>query len=517
MDLLEREATLGGVIVVTGEHRIEGEASPSIFMQRYAELVERAETVDPRERFQHLPTFSADDIDAIPRDAFDFALKLGPGPTPAAVAGASRHGLWCFQHEFAGEFAPFLTEVYHARDVTAAALFALGAAGDDLVVLEQGWFGTDKRSYRGNRDRILASIAEWPARASRRIAPPGNNLGERPPGTTLTRRTHGQRMHLSALITRMAWQRVRFAWNRLFRHSQWNIGVLPVPIETLLHPGGYHDEEIRWFPLGNRQGFLADPFGVMRAGTLQILCEHYGYRSGKGTIRSLAYSDHGFSEQAVPAIEAATHLSYPFVVEDGGDVYCIPESSSANEIPLFRSTAFPRAWTKAGVLVNDFGGVDPTVFRHDGRWWLMATPRGREADTTLWIWHAPELAGPWTPHLRNPVKTDVRSARPGGALFVVDGVVYRPAQDCSRRYGWRIVIQRVTSLTPSEFLEEPVAVLEASRRSGFPLGRHTLTPVGDVVLIDGHRAVFVCSAFASLLGMLAAEVRKSVHRDARSR
>ncbi len=36
---------------------------------------------------------------------------------------------------------------------------------------------------------------------------------------------------------------------------------------------------------------------------------------------------------------------------------------------------------------------------------------------------------PWVAHARNPVKTDARSARPGGTPFVVDGVLYRPGQD----------------------------------------------------------------------------------------
>jgi hypothetical protein len=179
---------------------------------------------------------------------------------------------------------------------------------------------------------------------------------------------------------------------------------------------------------------------------------------------------------------------------------------------LFRAVEFPRRWSKIAVLVERFSGVDPTVFRHDGRWWLMCTERGRDADASLWIWHAAELLGPWTAHARNPVKTDVRSARPGGAPFVHGGVLYRPAQDCSKVYGWRIVIQRVKRLTASEFVEEPVAVLEASKDSPFPLGRHTLTPVGDVVLIDGHRAVFVWLALRSFLRIWARDLLNKLRR-----
>jgi hypothetical protein len=249
----------------------------------------------------------------------------------------------------------------------------------------------------------------------------------------------------------------------------------------------------------------------MRDGTVHILCEYFGYRSERGHVCTLAYSDHGFT-QPEPAIRLPVHMSYPFLIEDAGEIYCVPETCHAEEMALFRAVEFPRRWSKIAVLVERFSGVDPTVFRHDGRWWLMCTERGRDADASLWIWHAAELLGPWTAHARNPVKTDVRSARPGGAPFVHGGVLYRPAQDCSKVYGWRIVIQRVKRLTASEFVEEPVAVLEASKDSPFPLGRHTLTPVGDVVLIDGHRAVFVWLALRSFLRIWARDLLNKLRR-----
>jgi hypothetical protein len=168
------------------------------------------------------------------------------------------------------------------------------------------------------------------------------------------------------------------------------------------------------------------------------------------------------------------------------------------------------------VLLEHFGGVDPTVFRHDERWWLMCTEKGSGMNSRLWIWHGSELRGPWLPHARNPVKTDVRSARPGGTPFVHEGVLYRPVQDCSRTYGGRIIIQRVTALTPSEFAEEPVTTIEASPASPFPLGRHTLAQVGDMVLIDGHREVFIWDSLRGFLKIWARDLWTKL-RTGRSR
>jgi hypothetical protein len=150
--------------------------------------------------------------------------------------------------------------------------------------------------------------------------------------------------------------------------------------------------------------------------------------------------------------------------------------------------------------------LDATVFPHGGRWWLLSTRSGPLEDVELWAWHAPELMGPWVAHARNPVKTDICGARPAGRPFVHDGALYRPAQDGSRTYGGRITLRRVTQLTPTEFAEQPVTVLEASPEGPFPVGPHTLTPIGDAVLVDGRRTVFAPDALRAFLRIWAADL-----------
>jgi hypothetical protein len=97
------------------------------------------------------------------------------------------------------------------------------------------------------------------------------------------------------------------------------------------------------------------------------------------------------------------------------------------------------------------------------------------------------------------VKVDVRSARPAGTPFVVDGTLYRPAQDCSRTYGGRVTINRVLILTPLAFREEPFAFVDPDPEGPYPDGLHTLSQVGNVTLIDGKRTLFVPVEFRRVL------------------
>ena len=105
---------------------------------------------------------------------------------------------------------------------------------------------------------------------------------------------------------------------------------------------------------------------------------------------------------------------------------------------------------------------DPTLFYQDGTWWLFGTiaDLGESQDDELHLFHADALEGPWHPHPRNPVVSDVRGARPAGPLIRDGSRLLRPAQDCSGRYGRAVVFKEVLELSRSAYREVEVARLE---------------------------------------------------------
>ena len=513
LDRLEECADLAGVIVATEQPSSRSAIGRSKLFRSYAERMASRFTVPVSERFAHVPRLTLRDLHTgTDEPALDFVLTLGRVSIPAQLTSVPRHGVWCFEHERDAELLPFFREVYEGADVTRAALVTLGRADGEAANVEEGYFPTDKHSYPASRHRVEDAIAAWPARVCRRLADAQVVSGSPVPAASAPKRPE-PRIRLSRFRAAMARRRLALAWERFFRHPQWNIGMLELPIGALLTPGAYAGADIEWFPLDDRKGFLADPFAIVRNGGVQILCEYYGYRERQGGIRACGYTADGFTKELTPVLSLATHLSYPFLVEHSGEIYCIPEMSALNEVALFRAVEFPERWSKVATLVADFPGVDPTVFRYDDRWWLMCTRKGLHEDTELWVWHAPDVLGPWTPHARNPVKTDVRGARPAGRPFWHEGRLYRPAQDCSRAYGGRIAVQEVTRLTPTEFADNLVTMLETSRESPFPRGPHTLTPVGDLVLVDGQRTVFVWAAFRAFLAIWTADLARRVRRS----
>jgi hypothetical protein len=232
--------------------------------------------------------------------------------------------------------------------------------------------------------------------------------------------------------------------------------------------------------------FYADPFPLSRQGRDFLFFEDLDHKTEKGIISVVAFDEAGRPGPAVPVLEEPWHLSYPFLIEQGGEIFMIPESSTNREIALYRAVEFPLKWERHAVLVEGVEAADATIVEHDGLLFMFAVVRdghGGYSDT-LAIWSAPDLLGPWQPHPLNPVLVDDRSARPAGNFVRQNGVLYRPAQDCRRAYGAALGFMKVTRLDREGFAQESEGAISAG--PSWPGTRlHTLNCNGRLEAIDG--------------------------------
>jgi hypothetical protein len=188
------------------------------------------------------------------------------------------------------------------------------------------------------------------------------------------------------------------------------------------------------------------------------------------------------------ALQRPYHLSYPFVFEWRGDVFLLPETRENRTVELYRAERFPDRWTLERRLFEGVEAVDCTVHVADDRLWLFAGI-GKptfSCNDELHVFHAEDPRGPWRPHDRNPVVSDVCRARPAGALFREGGRLLRPSQDCSVRYGYAITFNEVEVLTPEDYRERPVARIEPGWIAG-NRGSHTFSRSERLEVIDGQQ------------------------------
>ena len=98
--------------------------------------------------------------------------------------------------------------------------------------------------------------------------------------------------------------------------------------------------------------FYADPFPISRQGRDYLFFEDLDHKTQKGIISMVAFDEAGRPGPAVPVLEEPWHLSYPFLIERGRELFMIPESSANRDIALYRAVEFPLKWQRHAVLVE---------------------------------------------------------------------------------------------------------------------------------------------------------------------
>jgi hypothetical protein len=277
----------------------------------------------------------------------------------------------------------------------------------------------------------------------------------------------------------------RKACQRIVRRpmlQQWTlavrVGVSPIVNSTSAPDLG----SFRWTkpPKGR---FYADPFLIEEDGKTWAFFEDFDYTKRLARI-SCSEVRAGELAEPVTALERPYHLSYPCVFRDRGQLYMLPETGSNGTVELYRCTGFPNAWELERVLFKG-QAVDTTVWIENGLYWFFVTmkePRGHASQ--LWLFHSDTVAGDWTPHPANPISTDVRSSRGGGAIFRHNGKLFRPSQDCSQNYGGSFTLNEIVALDRDEYQEKPHVTVNPAQGKIW-VGTHTYGLAGDVEIVDG--------------------------------
>ena len=340
----------------------------------------------------------------------DVIVELG-GQLGELPTDELRHGVWSLR--FGEQAAPCgFREVMSEHPVTGVTL-EMHRERTCAAVLARLYEATDRRSVRRNRATVEARAPFLVLRALRDLRdgdPEPLQFATRPsaepPSEVPTNRETAR--GVARLVRRYAAE----AMCRLTHREQWCVlyrldGAKEPPYAGL-------GDFTRIVPPGDRS--WADPFPVLRDGRYAIFIEVLMHETGKGHIGAILMDPSGRWEQPCPVLERPYHLSYPCVFEHGAELLMVPESAASRTVELYRCVAFPDRWEPVDILLHDVRGVDPTVVCLDGRWWMfLHLPEGDPSENDeLHLYVADRPQGPWRAHRRNPVKSDVRGARPAG-------------------------------------------------------------------------------------------------------
>ena len=416
----------------------------------------------------------------------DVALCFGFRILKGEALRIARHGVWSFHHgdNLVNRGGPAgFWEVMDGIPVTGSILQVLTEDLDNGRVIYQSLSPTsDKFSVKANRNNLYWKSAPFVMRKLVDLAEglplcsPENQL-YRPYSNRLFRMPTNREM--VPRLSRLGAKYVAGKFQSALNTEQW---ALAYRFRT--GPCDANNTLYRFKSLiPPKDRFWADPFVIETEGRCYVFVEEYLYQTEKGHISVIELDRNGVVQGPTKILERDYHLSYPHVFEWNNQYYMVPESASNRTVELYRSTSFPFEWELEKVLMTDIRAKDATLAEIDGTWWMFVSIAEHSIPDELYLFFAKTPLGPWTPHRRNPVKSDVRGSRPAGRLFHWHGDLYRPAQDSSGRYGYAISINRIIQINPEMFCEEEVSKILPNWRKDL-IGTHTLNTSDNLTVTD---------------------------------
>lgn len=437
-------------------------------------------------RGRYVDRFVERDLEIIGSHNLDVILRFGFNILKGDILNSARYGVWSYHHgdnnEYRGGPALFW-EMYERNPLSGTILQKLTEALDGGEVIYRSYSATeDKIWLSANRSRTYWKAAAYVMRCLRSLYLHGEKGLVVEPAQPYDKSIYRTPTNLQMLpfLARLAFAILASKLTR--KREQWFIAYRPRVKAELAVPKveGF----IPLFPPKDR--FYADPFPIQVSGRDFVFFEELKYSEDKGVISYIEFDEENKPSPPRLALSTDTHLSYPFLFEWNGEVFMIPETAQNRTVTLFRAVSFPAEWEVVGNLLENINAADATLIEHKGTWYMFVNVSecGGSTCDELFLFFADSPLGPWMPHALNPIKTDVRSSRPAGKIFKHEGRLIRPAQDCSKTYGYAIQFFEVVELTRDFFKEELVGRIDPVWLRGLK-GTHTYNASATIEVIDG--------------------------------
>lgn len=428
---------------------------------------------------------ATDESDLLLAHAVDVFVDLGPerSVVPSIAPPAGR---WCLRYAsiIAGPRGPRLDRPSSTRPGLGESLLSIQMPDGTSLESEVGVSALRRVGFTRDRDAVYWRSAALPARRLARLvageAVPGPADAAASDGDGPTDRRGGWRPPIAGLLREVVNKSIR----RIVYDSHWVVLVRERAADQRIPRDLSGFQEIP-APAGR---FYADPFIVARDDRVRVLVEDCPVGQHRGRISALVRTDAGDWSVEGVVLDDQEHRAYPHALVTDAGLVITPDGGRSGGIDIFLESVPGSGLSAVTRCLVDLSASDPTLFWHEGTYWLFVTVTGHGMSPwdELHLFHAPVLAGPWVAHPRNPIVADVRRSRPAGRIIRDGARLIRPAQDCSEAYGRRIVLNAISRLSTVEYQELPIGSIEPSGVFGIER-THTYTADGPYEVLDGYR------------------------------
>lgn len=261
------------------------------------------------------------------------------------------------------------------------------------------------------------------------------------------------------------------------KESSWLLGIC-------LH--GFNDlkkGEIHWIDNGKYEGkkWFADPFILdYNDKEIFLLVEEFDFKVHRGRIAKLIIDREKWEvADCKVLLDLPTHLSFPMIMIEKGEVYVCPENNASGGWDMYRYNTKTDKLEKMQQLIDE-KLTDATIFHKDGNYWILSTKMPHPNGAILEVWNSSLLTGPYKKV--HKVTFPENTGRNAGMFFQCGDKLIRPAQESNRTYGHSISFQEV-SIDDGLFSFNEIYRFYSPHKK-YDEGTHTYNTLRDIAVID---------------------------------
>lgn len=260
--------------------------------------------------------------------------------------------------------------------------------------------------------------------------------------------------------------------------ASWNVAWRKKGEKTILN-----DQETPFVVKKNSfRYWAADPFLFEHEGQIYIFAELYDYIECHGCLGYCKWDGNKFSRWK-KVITEPYHLSYPFIFEQDGQVYIMPESNADKSVYLYCAVQFPDKWIRVEAIRENVKYCDTTPFLWNNHAYALSYDIKNIDDYNLVLLDLENKDN-------DCVLCDIDNKnlrRPAGKIFQMNDMCIRPAQKSVDDYGEGLLFYKY-SIETGEYSEEVIKqILPQDLKYSKKIllnGMHTYNQMGEFEVID---------------------------------
>lgn len=191
------------------------------------------------------------------------------------------------------------------------------------------------------------------------------------------------------------------------------------------------------------------------------------------------------------ALASDHNHGFPSVFHYEDTLFCLPETPGSDQLFLFKFDPESLKITPFRMLLEGYEAMYPTMFQHNGLWWLLFYISDNNGSKVQLYW-ADDLHLPFQPHAMNPLPAQEPSLIPAGPIIQYKDKLLRPMLNLAGKQSV-IELQEVVSLTKEHFETAQLKSITTPDKGNLSGGLVHLSGNEHYTVITSKRPVFTFS------------------------